>query len=118
MKTSRIQWLLENVGHLEGDDLKEAQEVARNWFEISDDDPIPYDAKSARPPLELDKSEPVKKKLSDYPPGTPMTLHWGDKPPEVQPMEDPRIKQLEATVKDLYAKITALEKRLDVGKDV
>jgi hypothetical protein len=134
MKTARVQWLLEHIGELAGDDLKEA-EMIKQFYEISDDEPVEQDRKEhqERPdPAFTHQSsrvwdnEPARGKLGDFDvaPGTHVGVVFGDPPPApVERLEgiaalEERLSMMEATVKDLYAKIKALEARLDVGKTV
>jgi hypothetical protein len=103
MKTARVQWLLEHIGELAGDDLKEA-EMIKQFYEISDDEPVEQDR-----PEHQHKPAPI-----DI---TPAPVERGSRLEGVAALEE-RIVMMEATVKDLYAKIKALEARLDVGKTV
>ena len=102
-KTARIQWLLDHVGELEGDDLKEAQDMIDRqhdgyWVEMSDEEPVAYD-RPIKKRLQPDESYP---ELVNIPPSTEM------------PSDDilVRLNQLEAVTKDLFAKLKALEAKV------
>ena len=125
MKTERVEWLLAHIGELEGEDLKEA-EMIKEWYTISDDEPTAYDKRSDK--SGLDDGVPIPRNartLGDVKldPGTHVNVVFGGEAPVergsrlegVAALEE-RINMMEATVRDLYVKIKALENRLDVGK--
>ena len=101
--------------------------MIKEWYTISDDEPVPYDKRSDK--SGLDDGVPIPRnartKLGDYDvaPGTHVGVVFGGEAPVergsrlegVAALEE-RLNMMEATVKDLYAKIKALENRLDVGK--
>lgn len=97
-KTARIEELLrklERDGFLEGQDLAEARRVA---------------GIASRPMDYTPEDEPRVPRLDTSPPVA------AERPPASTDLEL-RLMQLEATTTDLYAKLKALEARLDVAKE-
>jgi hypothetical protein len=115
-KTDRVEYLLQHFGELDDGELAEAREIAMGR---------PHDYTPIIPGTDAD---PVRD--PDYVgPKAPRSLEFDIDPVAAGKREhgfrleglaalEERLSMLEATVKDLYAKIKALEARIGVGKDL
>jgi hypothetical protein len=114
MRTSRVQELLEKIGYLSGDELEEARQVARQHFEISDEEPTPYD-KPREKPFKLDDSPPVQ---------VPQPLNIGEMASARQvglgsnfATIEQRLEHAEKMQELLWRALHQLEQKIGVGKE-
>jgi hypothetical protein len=127
-KTARVEYLLRHFGELTDQELDEAREIAmgrpNDYVPIipgTDHDPV-------RDPDFMQRELPLGG------PKTPRSLEFDIDPANTRPQPSPapvergsrleglsameeRLRMLEASAKDLFAKIKALENRLGVGKE-
>jgi hypothetical protein len=124
-KTDRVEYLLRHFGELDDGELAEAREIAMG--RPHDYTPI-IPGTDADPVRDPDYVDELLARNRDGGPKTPRSLEFDIDPVAAGKREhgfrleglaalEERLSMLEATVRDLYAKIKALEARLGVGKD-
>jgi hypothetical protein len=121
-KTARVDYLLKNFGYLSDAEVEEVEKLVgrpTDYVPIipgTDHDPVREPEFAFGGPSYNEVPEPRYSTSK-----APGSLIKDDRPPtfhkeDFQP-DQVRLAQLEATVKDLFAKVSALERRLGVGKD-
>jgi hypothetical protein len=128
-KTDRVDYLLQHFGELDDGELAEAREIAMG--RPHDYTPI-IPGTDADPVRDPDYVDELLARNRDGGPKTPRSLEFDIDPAAASQRQAPvqrgerleglaaleeRLSMLEATARDLYAKIKALEARLGVGKD-
>lgn len=128
-RTDRVEYLIKHFGDLDDAELAEAREIAMG--RPHDYTPI-IPGTDADPVRDPDYVDERLARNRDSGPKTPRSLEFDIDPAAAGVGEAPvgrgsrleglaaleeRLAMMEATVKDLYAKIKALEARMGVGKD-